>query len=353
MLVLCTNLYIFAHKATLMKETLSTISKRTGVSISTISRILSGKAEKYRISSSTVSLIKAEAKRCGYQPLHVEKNLRSGRIKTIGLLVPSLRNPFFAEIASIVISEAGKKNYTTIVLDTMEDVNVLKKEISTLVDKKVDGIIVVPCGEDSTLLEQVNRNIFPVVLVDRYYDNCDLCFMTTNNFQGGINAVNHLLLHGHKKIACIQGVPESMPNIERVAGYKKAMTEAGYNDSIVVTGNEFTIRNGYLSTKLLLRDKDQFSAIFALSNTIMLGALKAVREAGLRVPEDISIISFDDYYYLDFMEPPITRICQPTDEMCNMAVRVLFEKIEKKRDGVTQIRFSPTLKEGKSVYYLK
>ena len=198
-----------------------------------------------------------------------------------------------------------------------------------------------------------NRNIFPVVLVDRYYENCDLCFMTTNNFQGGINAVNHLLLHGHKKIACIQGVPESMPNIERVSGYKKAMTEAGYNDYIVVTGNEFTIRNGYLSTKLLLRDKDQFSAIFALSNTIMLGALKAVREAGLRVPEDISIISFDDYYYMDFMEPPITRICQPTDEMCNMAVRVLFEKIEKKRDGVTQIRFSPTLKEGKSVYYLK
>ena len=107
----------------------------------------------------------------------------------------------------------------------------------------------------------------------------------------------------------------SNPSKERVRGYKEAMIEEGYEENIGRVGNEFSIQNGYLETKLLLESDTPPTAIFTLSNTITLGALKAIKEASLKIPQDISLLSFDNYSYMDYMEPPITRISQPTEDM--------------------------------------
>jgi LacI family transcriptional regulator len=264
-------------------------------------------------------------------------------------LLPSLANPYFADVASVIISEVHRRNYTTIVIDTMENAKNFNDSASVLLSRRVDGIIAVPCGTDSTLIESINDNYLPVVLIDRYYDDTHLSFVTTNNHKGGLMATRHLIGMGHRRIACIQGTVTSNPSKERVRGYRDAMIEEGFEEDIRIVGNEFSIQNGYLETKLLLESDNPPTAIFTLSNTITLGALKAIREASLKIPEDISLISFDNYSYMDFMEPPITRISQPTEDMGKLATKILFDRIDSVPNNTSQLKLSPSLIAKESV----
>lgn len=326
-----------------MKTTLETIARNTGFSKSTISRVLNNKAYASRISKETVDIILNEAERCGYTPNLIAKNLRINKSQTIGLLVPSLANPYFAEIASVIVLESRKYGYTTIVADTMENENVQNAAITNILTRQVDGIIIVPCGSNPAYLEQTNKQCVPIILVDRYYENSPLPYVVTNNFHGGYMATSLLVRNGHKDIACIQGPPAAMTNRKRIAGYMSVLKENRLEDRAIITGNEFSIQNGYLETKLLLNNERRPTAIFALSNNIGLGAIKAIREARLRIPEDISLISFDNYLYLDFLEPPVTRIGQMVDEMGKMAVKLLNESIANHREIKSQIELSPEM----------
>lgn len=326
-----------------MKTTLETIARNTGFSKSTISRVLNNKAYASRISKETVDIILNEAERCGYTPNLIAKNLRINKSQTIGLLVPSLANPYFAEIASVIVLESRKYGYTTIVADTMENENMQNAAITNILTRQVDGIIIVPCGSNPAYLEQTNKQCVPIILVDRYYENSPLPYVVTNNFHGGYMATSLLVRNGHKDIACIQGPPAAMTNRKRIAGYMSVLKENRLEDRAIITGNEFSIQNGYLETKLLLNNDRRPTAIFALSNNIGLGAIKAIREARLRIPEDISLISFDNYLYLDFLEPPVTRIGQMVDEMGKMAVKLLNESIANHREIKSQIELSPEM----------
>ena len=326
-----------------MKTTLETIARNTGFSKSTISRVLNNKAYASRISKETVDIILNEAERCGYTPNLIAKNLRINKSQTIGLLVPSLANPYFEEIASVIVLESRKYGYTTIVADTMENENMQNAAITNILTRQVDGIIIVPCGSNPAYLEQTNKQCVPIILVDRYYENSPLPYVVTNNFHGGYMATSLLVRNGHKDIACIQGPPAAMTNRKRIAGYMSVLKENRLEDRAIITGNEFSIQNGYLETKLLLNNERRPTAIFALSNNIGLGAIKAIREARLRIPEDISLISFDNYLYLDFLEPPVTRIGQMVDEMGKMAVKLLNESIANHREIKSQIELSPEM----------
>lgn len=326
-----------------MKTTLDTIARNTGFSKSTISRVLNNKAYSSRISKETVDIILDEAERCGYTPNLVAKNLRKNHTQTIGLLVPSLSNPYFAEIASVIISEAQKCGYTTLVSDTKEDEELQNSSITTLISRPVDGIIIVPCGNNPAYLEQTNNQCIPVILVDRYYENSPLPYVVTNNFQGGCLATSLLIRNGHRDIACIQGPPTATPNKKRIEGYLSVLKENGLEDGATIVGNEFSVQNGYLETKLLLNNEKRPTAIFALSNTIGLGAIKAIREARLKIPDDISLVSYDNNMYLDYLEPSITRIGQMVDEMGKMAVKLLHESISGHKEIRSQIELSPEM----------
>lgn len=325
-----------------MKETLVTISKRTGFAISTVSRVLNDQAEKYRISSKTVELILAEARRCNYTPSLLAKGLRMKHTNTLGLLIPSVSNPYFADISSVVIQEAKSCGYTAMVVDTMESEENEKEGVRTMLSRRVDGIVVVPCGRTPEYLEEVNRSV-PVVLIDRYFEHTSLPYVCTDNYCGGMAATRVLLKNGHSKIVCIQGVPHSMPNKRRVQGYLDALAQAGIGEKAAVTGNDFSIQNGYIETKFSLSRPNPPTAIFALSNTILLGAVKAIRESGLRIPEDISVISFDNNPYLDFLVPAITRISQPLEDIGKIAVKLLLESIHDGIRSQTQIQLAPNM----------
>ena len=323
-----------------MKETLVTISKRTGFAISTVSRVLNGQAEKYRISRKTVELILAEARRCDYTPSLLAKGLRMKRTNTLGLLIPQVSNPYFADIASAIIREARSHGYTVMVVDTMENEENEQEGIRTMLSRRVDGIVAVPCGRTPDHLEKVDRSV-PVMLVDRSFERTSLPYVCTDNYRGGVEATRILLQRGHRRIACIQGVPHSMPNRRRVQGYLDALRQAGLQEEAIITGDAFSLENGYRQTKLAVAGPDRPTAIFALSNTILLGAVKAIRESGLRIPEDISVVSFDDNPYLDFLVPAITRIGQPVEEIGKTAVRLLLESIREEVCCRTQLQLPP------------
>ena len=335
-----------------MKETLSTIAARTGCSITTVSRVLSGNSAKYRISAATRDKVLEEAARSSYRPSVVAQSLRTSKTHTVGLLLPSVSNPYFADMAQVAVSELRRAGYTTILIDTMEDARELSESVVSLVSRQVDGLIVVPCGTDATLLEQVEDNGVPVVLIDRQYGESKLSYVTTNNYQGGLEAVRYLISNGHRRIACIKGVLSSVPSQERVEGYRSAMKEAGLEEEEIIVGNDFSVQNGYLETRLLLSREQRPTAIFTLGNTIAMGAMRAIREAGLRIPEDISLMTFDNNMYLDFIEPVLTRIGQPVEDMAKIACKILLDKIHSSFTGYSRLRLAPVLIPGASVLKL-
>ncbi len=308
------------------KETLLSIAKRCNCSVTTVSRVLNGKANKYRISKATEERVMADVLRTGYVPNYTQQSLRGKQTGMIGLLLPSITNPFFADMAGHIVAELNQSGYSAILIDTMEDASRMNKDAIALMQRHVEGVIAAPCGEDPSALEMINREV-PVVLVDRFYENSSLSYVTTNNYKGGYDGTRLLIQAGHRRICCIEGARSSMPNRERVEGYMKAMEEADLRDRILITGNDFSVVNGYLSTRLLLAAPEPPTAIFALSNTILLGTLKAIRESGLSVPEDVSVISFDDNMYMDYMTPAITRVGQPVENMAKLAVKILYDRL--------------------------
>ena len=332
-----------------MKETLSSIAERTGYSITTVSRVLNGFAKKYRISEKAREAITKEARRCHYSPNVVARNLRTNKTNTIGLILPSVANPYFADLSSTIISEANKNGYTTIVMDSLENEENQKANIATLISQRVDGIIAAPCGDNPEVFEEINKSEIPIMLVDRFFQRSNLPYVTTNNYSGGLQATNYLIRNGHRHIACIQGISTSEPNKKRVNGYLDALRKIGCENNAIVTGNEFSLQNGYIETTKLLKSNPRPTAILALSNTIGVGVIKAIREAGLRIPDDISIVSYDNNVYMDYLVPPVTRISQPVEDMGKYAARLLFESISKKKVLNTQTELAPNLIISESV----
>ncbi len=330
------------------KDRLEDISKITGYSKSTISRVLNGKSDIYRISCSAKDTILKVADELNYKPNLIAQSLRNNVTKTVGLLVPHIDNPFFANIASIVICEAQKQNYTVMLIDTLEDPGQEAKALRSLMARNIDGIMVVPCGENTEELRNIAKQV-PIVFIDRYYKNIDLPYVSTNNYDGAYKGTKLLLESGHRKILCIQGPEMYITTKERVRGYTDAMTEYGNAANISLKGNEFSIRNGYIETKMAIDSPDRPTAIFALSSTILLGAVKVLNEHHILIPDDISIISFDDNLYMDYLNPPITRIAQPLTNIGIIAFKILMDIILNNSESNSQMLLNPTLIKRESV----
>lgn len=325
------------HQATLIE-----IAQRTGFSVSTVSRALSGQAEKYRISKKAIEIILREAERCNYTPSLLAKGLRMNKTYTLGLIIPGVDNPYFANIASSMIHESKTLGYQMIIIDTLENAANEREGISSLMSRKVDGMVIVTSDNNPAYLENIRHNV-PIVLIDRHFADTSLPYVCSDNRLGGYEATEYLIGMGHRDILCIQGVQRSMPSRQRVEGYHDAMRHAGLGDKTRVAGNDFTIQNGYLETKLAFSSPNPPTAIFALSNTILLGTLKAIHELGLRIPDDVSIVAFDNQIYMDYLNPAITRISQSTAEMCTLAMRILMQQISGDGGSNVQMLLPPKI----------
>lgn len=330
------------------KANIVDIAKKAGVSISTVSRVLNGKAEEFRISEKSQQKVRETAKKLNYVPNQFAASLKSGKSNTIALLIPSLSNPFFADIASEINAEVRNRGYITIIGDSDENKEIENEELLQMQSRNIEGLVIAPCDQNWKGIKKLHDQGLPVVCIDRYFENLDIPYVSTDNYEGAIMATKHLLEYGHQRIACIQGVSDSVPNKLRIKGYKDAMIAAGITDYQII-GDEFSVQNGYKETKLLLQQRERPTAIFALSNTIAIGCIKALREENLSIPEDVSLITFDDHPFLDYLATPLTCITQPTREICRIAIKYLFFMLTNKEIKQSQLLLKPELKYRKSV----
>jgi LacI family transcriptional regulator len=313
------------------KNNLAAISERTGYSVSTVSRVLSGKAEKYRISRAAVEKVTEEARRCNYRPNLLAQSLRTRQSQTVGLVVPGIDNPFFASLSSVIMTQLRLRGYHTLLADSRESEEEERQALQMFQDRNVEGIIAVPVASSPEFHEEISREI-PLVLIDRYFEKTSLSYVCTDNYAGAYMAAKYLADKGYRKILAIQGVPASMPNKERVRGFMAALE--GRDVKYLISGDAFSVENGQSVTFATFSgNSNAYDAIFAFSATILLGTIAALRKLGLTEGKDVGVISYDNNGFLDFMNPPVTRIEQPLKEAGEIAVGTLFNLMEARRSG--------------------
>jgi LacI family transcriptional regulator len=311
------------------QTTLKTISKIVGCSDTTVSRVLNGKAIEYRISQKKADEILSVAQELNFSPNALARSLRTRQTLTIGLVIPDISNPFFASIARYVERECRKIGYSVILADTEESTELEIESISVLKSRNIDGMIISPVGQSVDHLEALYAEGVPIVVIDRYVDGSTLPFVASDNYNGAKNAVSHLIEHGHRTIACIQGLPYTSPNTDRVKGYRDALQQSGIDlDDSLIVGDSFGEENGYLETKLLLKRTPKPTAIFAVSNLISLGALRALKDENMSIPEDISIVVFDEQPYHSYLATPMTTVAQPIADMGQIAIKMLYKQMK-------------------------
>ncbi len=320
-----------------MTITLRDIAEKAGLSISTVSRVLNRKTEQHRISKETERLVLKTAKELNYRPNQLARGLRLRNTQTIGLVVPDISNPFFACLTRSIQNTAHKLGYTLIVCDTDENVGLEIEHINLLRSKGVDGFVIMPVGQRYEHLEPLVGEGVPVVLVDRCFPELQTDSVVVDNHRGAYELTEYLLACGHRRIAIIQGLPQTFTSNERVRGYRDALLSHGVAvDESLIVGRDFRRENGYIETKLLLSLREPPSAIFATSDLITLGALEAISEEGLHIPDDISLVSFDDVEFGPFLRCPLTAIAQPKEIMGEIAVNLLMERLRGRRQGEAQ-----------------
>ncbi|MFY0685701.1 MAG: LacI family DNA-binding transcriptional regulator [Cyclobacteriaceae bacterium] len=329
--------------------TLKELAEKIGVSRTTVSRVMSGNAIKYRISESTINKVRKAADKYRLVPNQVAKNLRRQKTDTIGLMIPDVSNPFFANLAKGVEDALRMKGKMILLCNTNENTAQESELLSMIVGRQIDGLLVAPVGLDGSHFKSLSDK--PIVFIDRYFDDLDIPYVATHNVEGGYQATRYLVERGHQHIACIQGLVSTVSSRDRVLGVKKALHEFGKKADSVILGDGFTIENGIQAMNQLLDSPIRPTAVFAMSNQIAIGAMDVIKSRGLQIPKDVSLISFDEQPYFKLTSPPVTTIQQPIELLAKTAVKMLMELIS--GNAVSSTAIMPKIIERESVAVLQ
>ena len=332
------------------------LAGRLGLSVTTVSRVLNGKAALYRISQATSRRVTEAAAELGYSANRIARGLKLERTETIGLIVPDISNPFFASVAKTIELELRRLGYSLILCDSQDEPASEGELLELLAGRKVDGIIIAPVGLNCDHICNFRNRKIPVLAIDRYFPGSPVPYITCDNYTGAFLATEYLIRSGHRRIACIHGPAKVSSSKDRVAGYEGALKKYGIHTSRqLIGGHDFGEETGYVQTLRLLRMKRRPTAIFALGNLISLGVLRALKGAGINIPEDISLVAFDEQPYFAYLRSPMTTIEQPREEIARKAVSILTGAIQagKSIDGTMGIHLPPRLVIRDSVRNIK
>ncbi|MCX7946907.1 MAG: LacI family transcriptional regulator [Hydrogenophilus sp.] len=305
--------------------TIREVAVRAGVSPSTVSHIINNTRF---VAPETRERVLAAMAELNYRPNVLARSLRRGETRTLGLILPDSANPFFAEVARAIEDAAFRAGYNVILGNTENDLAREQVYVDVFVQKQVDGLIFVATGDQSPSLEELLRLELPVVVVDRQLPGLHVDSVLTDNLQGGLMATRYLLSRGYRRIGCITGPSHLTPSAERVVGYRQALLEAGVAiDESLIRRGDFHPHSGYALTHELLRLAQPPAALFVCNDMMALGALRALAEAGLRVPADCAVVGFDDIELASYAHPPLTTIRQDKGALAETAVQFLVERI--------------------------
>ena len=329
--------------------TIKDVALRAGVSVTTVSHVVN---DTRHVSAKGRERVEQAIRELGYVPNAMARSLKSNTTSTLGMLIPNSSNPYFAEIVRIVEDRCFGAGYTLVLCNTDDEPRRQSVYLQVLAERRIDGLIVVSTGgeEDDSLVRQLHGLRIPTVLVDREIADPDCDLVETAHMQGGLLAVRHLLSLGHRRIACIGGPAGVMPSEQRIEGWRMALAEAGVGgpqgagaDALLWRGG-FTSQGGYEAMHAILRTEPAPSAVFVCNDLMAIGALRAAHESGVHVPDDLSIVGFDDIEFSAYTSPPLTTVAQPKERIGALAVDMLLERVGGKRRDPRKVVLQPELR---------
>jgi LacI family transcriptional regulator len=307
--------------------TVSDVAKRAGVSTSTVSHVVN---RTRFVSDELRERVLTAMRDLDYEPNAAARMLSLKRSNTIGLIVSDIRNPFFAFVARGVEDVAQEHGYTVLLCNSDEESSKEIACLKALRSRQVDGVLLASAGVANEYLSRLVDAGFPVVLVDRDLPGLQTPAILLDNEGAAHGAIRHLIALGHRRIAMLTGRGSISTTIERLAGYRRALTEAGIqlDDGLVVSG-ESTSEGGAAAARAVLDLETPPTAIFSGNNLMSIGALQAIAHRGLVVPDEIAIVGFDDFPFpwSDAFRPQLTTVAQPTYELGRRAAEMLVKQL--------------------------
>ena len=311
--------------------TIKDVAEQAGVSITTVSHVIN--KTRY-VSNELIDRVYEAMRELNYRPNTLARSLRSGRTKTIGLVIPDISNMFFAEISRKIEDKGFEFDYSVVLCNTDDDPRKEESYIEVLLEKQVDGIIFISAGGAEENLEKPINLGIPTIVADRDIQGAKSDVVMVDNLKGGYDAARYLISLKHKRIGCISGSSPVTPSAQRLGGYKKALSEVNIkiDDSLIETG-DFRVEGGEVAMRNLLKIINPPTAVFACNDMMALGAMRAVNDCGLQIPEDISLIGFDNIPISKSVYPALTTIAQPIKEMADLIVGMLVNRITQKKNN--------------------
>ncbi|MEW8959577.1 MAG: LacI family DNA-binding transcriptional regulator, partial [Moorella sp. (in: firmicutes)] len=280
----------------------------------------------------------------GYRPNHIARSLKTQKTQTIGFVVPDF-GPFFMQVAEVVEDILNSYGYSLIVCNSNENPAREKERVRMLVEKQVDGLLVVPTSDTASHLREVQQKGTPVVLVDRMVKDMQVDCVLVDNVNGAYQAVEHLVTLGYRRIGLINGRLEVTTGEERYRGFLRVFED--YNlpvDEGLIRTGDFSTESGYILMKELMGLPDPPPAVFVANYYMTIGAMLAINELGLKIPTDFALVGFDDMELTRLANPPLTAVVQPMQEMGEKAAELIYKRVRGDNTGYPQMyRLKPEL----------
>ncbi|MEG0047739.1 MAG: LacI family DNA-binding transcriptional regulator [Clostridia bacterium] len=310
--------------------TIKDVARLAGVSFSTVSRVLN---QKKSVSPDTYRKVMEASEILQYTPNSIARSLKEGCTNTVALMVPSMRNHIVPEIAQGVEDTARKNGMTVILCNTNEDIGVEKEYLRKLKNQLVDGIIVTSMLKSSEHIRALQREGFPLVLAIRHY-NDPIDAVAVDNRMAAYRAMEYLIKTGHRKIAIAVGRLELNVYVDRYKGYCEALEHYGIAlEEALVLRETSGLESLYHLVRAMIRDGHQIDAIFATSDPKAIMVMKALRDCGLRIPQDVAVMGFDNIEISSALEPPLSTVSQPLYKIGVLAMEKLMAQIRAKVEG--------------------
>ncbi|HYF91592.1 MAG TPA: LacI family DNA-binding transcriptional regulator [Symbiobacteriaceae bacterium] len=308
-----------------MSPTIRDVAKTAGVGLGTVSRVLNNSGY---VKPETRERVLQAADYLGFVPNMVARSLVRKTTSTIGLIIPDITNPFFPAVTRGVEDEASEAGFTVFLCNTDNDPGMEAQDVKKLRERQVDGMIFVGTTDRRELVEALLAEGIPVVVTDRQVADLDVDSVLVDNAAGARSACRHLIDLGHAQIAHAAGHRLTRTGQERFAGYTQALQEAGIPaDEGLIAWGDFTVESGYRVAQVLLGRAPRPTAVFAANDMMAFGVLRAAQEAGIAVPEELSVVGFDDIQMAGLFRPGLTTVRQPAYEMGRLAMTLLLERI--------------------------
>ncbi len=303
------------------------VARLAGVSVTTVSHVINGTRP---ASERTTRAVKAAIERTGYSQNVVARALARQRTQSLGLAISGLSNPYFTDVIAAVEGAATAAGHTLLLAETRDDPEQELKVVRALIERRVDGLLLAPSpGAERMALPYLATQDTPVVLLDRFVESAALDQVGSENEKPTRELVAHLIANGHRRIGMVVGIAGLSTTAERVRGYRAALEAAGLEpDAALIADGGSHADRAREATDVLLDLDDPPTALVSGNNHMTIGVLRALKARGLRVPEDIALVAFDDFEWADLFSPRLTVIAQPTKPLGERGVELLVSRLE-------------------------